>query len=49
MTTFEELGLQQELLDAIKILGFEQPTQIQKEAMQHRLLPRYDLTDMRLT
>lgn len=43
MTTFEELGLQQELLDAIKILGFEQPTQIQKEAIPQILNNKNDL------
>ncbi len=43
MTTFEELGLQQELLDAIKNLGFEQPTQIQKEAIPQILNNKNDL------
>lgn len=43
MTTFEELGLQQELLDAVKLLGFEQPTQIQKEAIPQILTQKNDL------
>ncbi len=43
MTTFEELGLQQELLDAVQLLGFEQPTQIQKEAIPQILHENADL------
>ncbi|MGB0346011.1 MAG: DEAD/DEAH box helicase [Balneolaceae bacterium] len=43
MTTFEELGLQQELLDAVQLLGFEQPTQIQKEAIPQILNNQNDL------
>lgn len=43
MTTFKELGLQQELLDAVEILGFEQPTQIQKEAIPQILENQNDL------
>ena len=43
MTTFEELGLQQELLDAVELLGFNQPTQIQKEAIPQILNNQNDL------
>lgn len=43
MTTFQELGLQQELLDAVQLLGFEQPTQIQKEAIPQILKNKNDL------
>ena len=43
MTTFEELGLQQELLEAVELLGFNQPTQIQKEAIPQILNNQNDL------
>ena len=43
MTTFDELGLRQELLDAVQLLGFEQPTQIQKEAIPQILNQKNDL------
>lgn len=43
MTTFNELGLQQQLLDAIALLGFENPTKIQEQAIPQILNTNEDL------
>ena len=43
MTNFKELGLGQELLDAIDLLGFETPTTIQERAIPAILNSERDL------
>lgn len=43
MSTFNELGLKQELLEAVELLGFETPTQVQQEAIPVILDSQRDL------
>ncbi len=43
MSAFKEIGLNQELLDAVKDLGFENPTPIQAKAIPHVLTSSQDL------
>jgi len=43
MTSFKDLGLKQELLEAIELLGFEEPTKIQQEAIPQILQENSDL------
>ena len=43
MNTFNEIGLQEEILKAIHELGFEKPTPIQAEAIPHLLNSHQDL------
>lgn len=43
MATFKELGLKEELLEAVELLGFETPTQIQEEAIPVILESKRDL------
>jgi ATP-dependent RNA helicase DeaD len=43
MTTFKDLGLRQELLDAVELLGFETPTKIQEQAIPVILNTKRDL------
>ena len=43
LSTFKELGLRQELLEAVELLGFETPTQIQQEAIPIILESQRDL------
>ncbi|MBO6524808.1 MAG: DEAD/DEAH box helicase [Balneolaceae bacterium] len=49
MSTFKELGLQQELLEAVELLGFETPTQIQQEAIPIILDSQRDLVALAQT
>ncbi len=43
MMTFNEIGLQEEILRAIQELGFEQPTPIQEKTIPHLLQSNQDL------
>jgi ATP-dependent RNA helicase DeaD len=43
MSTFAEIGLQQQLLDAVQDLGFETPTPIQIQTIPHLLSSEQDL------
>ena len=43
MCTFNDLGLDQRLIDAIKKLGFESPMPIQKEVIPYLLKNETDL------
>ena len=49
MTTFNDLGLQQQLLDAIALLGFEHPTKIQEQAIPQILNSNDDLVALAQT
>lgn len=49
MSTFKELGLRQELLEGIELLGFETPTQIQQEAIPIILDSQRDLVALAQT
>jgi len=43
MSTFEEIGLNPEIVDAVKSLGFKEPTPIQAETIPHLLTTDKDL------
>lgn len=43
MTTFENLGLRPEIVQALKTLGFETPTDIQAQSIPHILKAKQDL------
>lgn len=43
MTTFSTLGLRPEILESLKTMGFETPTDIQKTSIHHILNSRQDL------
>lgn len=43
MTSFKDLGLKQELLEAVEILGFTEPTKIQEQAIPTILASQRDL------
>lgn len=43
MTSFKELGLKQELLEAVELLGFQHPTQVQEQAIPAILNSQEDL------
>ena len=43
MTSFKDLGLRQELLEAVEILGFTEPTKIQEQAIPTILASQRDL------
>tara|TARA_R110000868_G_scaffold304437_9_gene565089 strand:+ start:3858 stop:5651 length:1794 start_codon:yes stop_codon:yes gene_type:complete len=49
MSTFKELGLKQELLEAVELLGFETPTEVQKEAIPIILESQRDLVALAQT
>ncbi|NLR91290.1 MULTISPECIES: DEAD/DEAH box helicase [Flammeovirga] len=49
MAKFSELGLKQELLDAVSELGFEQPTPIQEEVIPTLLTEETDLVGLAQT
>ncbi len=49
LSTFKELGLRQELLEAVELLGFETPTQIQQEAIPIILESQRDLVALAQT
>ena len=49
MSTFKELGLKQDLLEAVELLGFETPTQIQQEAIPIILDSQRDLVALAQT
>ncbi|MEQ9308734.1 MAG: DEAD/DEAH box helicase [Balneolaceae bacterium] len=49
MPTFNELGLKQELLEAVELLGFETPTQVQEEAIPVILESQRDLVALAQT
>lgn len=49
MSTFKELGLKQELLEAVELLGFENPTKIQQEAIPIILESQRDLVALAQT
>lgn len=49
MSTFKELGLKQELLEAVEILGFETPTKVQQEAIPVILESQRDLVALAQT
>ena len=43
VSTFSDLGLEQELLDAIELMGFDKPTEIQLRAIPQILSSEQDL------
>ena len=47
--TFEELGLKQEVLDAVASLGFTEPSPIQQEAIPQLLTENKDLVGLAQT
>lgn len=49
MTTFKDLGLAQELLDAVELLGFETPTKVQELAIPVILNSNHDLVALAQT
>ncbi|GAB5408430.1 MAG: hypothetical protein BalsKO_07950 [Balneolaceae bacterium] len=49
MSTFNELGLKQELLEAVELLGFETPTKVQQEAIPVILESQRDLVALAQT
>jgi ATP-dependent RNA helicase RhlE len=49
MTNFEELGLDKRIIDAIKSMGFENPTPIQQQAIPQLLKEKRDLVGLAQT
>ncbi|MFN4813023.1 MAG: DEAD/DEAH box helicase, partial [Bacteroidota bacterium] len=49
MTSFEELGLNKRIIDAIKTMGFENPTPIQQQAIPQLLAEKRDLVGLAQT